>query len=264
MKRLSVKHVLAFTVVLPITPAWGAAPCFFSPEKAGEAVVVQDGSQSVTLTGPRAFENCLAVVVTKGVAKAQYVDVKGKATSQPVLTGKGVNPANLGQNAAPVRAVSRSLLAMLTDPNEQSKVGQKYFEKPAQIGAPFGDVYIPPEGLIVRFSKLEGDARIQVADAASNAPLFEATVAQGMTLDRSRLRPGGKYTVRVVSAREKIPPGAFEVVSQEVATDLEQALKAIDADPLLDTGTRPIARALAFEQEGLSFNREIALRELKK
>jgi hypothetical protein len=41
-------------------------------------------------------------------------------------------------------------------------------------------------------------------------------------------------------------------------------LSAIDADPLLDTDKRWLARALVFEREGLTFNRELALREMKK
>ena len=208
--------------------------------------------------------NCARVIVTKGLAVAQYLDKQGKLRTEEVSEGKGITVANLDANAAPVRAVARGLMAVLTDPKERSAAGQKYFDKPAQVGAPFGDVYVPPEGLAVRFVNLEGDARVQIADAATNATLLEAMAAQGLTLDRARLRAAGKYSVRVLSARGKLPPGAFEVVAQDLSNELDQALKAIDADELLDANTRPIARALVFEREGLSFNREIALREIKK
>lgn len=251
--------------------AWGAAACalaanaaacFLSP-RAG-AAMVQDGKEQLSLTGPRAFDNCERVVVVKGVVLAQYLDKAGAARTEELAEGKALAATNFDPNTAPVRGVARGLVAVLTDPRERSSAGQKYFDKPAQIGAPFGDVYLPPGGLPVRFVDLEGDARVQITDATGNAVVLEAAAAQGMTLDRARFRAGGKYGVRVNSARGKLPPGAFEVVPADLAGELDQALKAIDADALLDADTRAIARALVFEREGLSFNRETALRELKK
>lgn len=239
-----------------------AAACFLSPR--GGAAVVQEGREQIALGGPRAFDQCERVTVVKGVVLAQYLDKTGAARTEELAEGKALAAANTDPNAAPVRGVARGLVAVLTDPRERASPGQKYFDKPAQVGAPFGDVYLPPGGLIVRFVDLEADARVQIADAASNAVLLDVAAAQGMTLDRARFRPGGTYSVRVSSARGKLPPGAFEVVPAELAGELDQALKAIDADALLDPGTRAIARALVFEREGLSFNRETVLRELKK
>ena len=227
--------------------------------------MVQDGRASpVALAGPQAFDNCERVTVTKGVAVAQYLDKQGKPHSEEIAEGKGITATDLDTNAAPVRAVARGLLAMLTDPKERVTAGQKFFDKPAQVGAPFGDVYIPPEGLKVRFINLDGDAKVQIADVGTNVVVLEAAATQGMTLERARVRTGGTYSVRVLSGREKLPPGAFEVVSADVAGDIDQALKAVNADPLLDAETRAVARALVFEREGLTFNRALALRETKK
>lgn len=257
--------VIGLTVSLSAVSAWSAA-CFLSPrgDKPSGATVVQDGKEQVALSGSRAFDNCARIVVIKGLAVAQYLDKQGKLRTEEMSEGKGITVANLDANATPVRAVARGLMAVLTDPKERSAAGQKFFDKPAQVGAPFGDVYIPREGLVVRFVNLESDARVQIADASTNATVLEAVASQGLTLDRGRLRAGGTYNVRALSSRGKLPPGAFEVVAQELSHELDQALKAIEADQLLDANTRPIARALVFEREGLSFNREIALREMKK
>lgn len=264
MLRTLMHCALGGALAVTSAGAWPAS-CFLSPAVAAAATptVVLDGKESVTLAGVRAFDNCERLTVAKGSALAQYVDKQGKPQRELVVEGKGLTVANLDANPAPVRAVARGLLAVLTDPKERSSAGQKYFDKPSQVGAPFGDVYIPRDGLRVRFVNLEGDARVQIADAASNAVLLDALAAQGATLERSRFKPGGRYAVRVVSSRAKLPPGAFEVVGPDVSNDLDSVLQAIDADVLLDASTRPIARALAFEREGLSFNRELVLREMK-
>ena len=265
MRQCRARCAIGLAASLSAVSAWPAA-CFLSPkgEPASAATVVQDGRDQISLSGPRAFDKCERVVVTKGVAVAQYLDKQGRPTTEVIAEGKGITASNLDTNAAPVRAVSQGLLAMLTDPKERSTAGQKFFDKPSQVGAPFGDVYLPPEGLAVRFFNLEGDARVRIADAGTDAVVLEAPAAQGLTLDRARLRAGGKYSVRVLSSRDKLPPGAFEVVAQDLSIELDQALKAIEADPLLDANTRPLSRALVFEREGLSFNREIALREMKR
>lgn len=256
---------LCFALGLGMTSAWPAA-CFLSPKSDGAAgaTIVQDGKEQVALAGARAFDNCARVIVVKGAAVAQYLDKQGTLRTEVVAEGKGIAAASIDGNAVPVRAVARGLLAVLTDPKDHNVAGQKFFDKPSQVGAPFGDVYIPPSGLTVRFANLSSDARVQIADAVTNTVVFDVAASQGLTLERSRTRPAGKYAVRVVSARDKLPPGAFEVVPQDVSLELDKALAAIDADTLLDARSRPIARALVFEHEGLSFNRDIALRQVKQ
>jgi hypothetical protein len=245
--------------------AYGNA-CIFSP-KAGAPTVaqLQDGNEVVHLSGARLFDSCARVVVTKGVAIAQYVTDKGDAEREEIVEGQRVNASRLGNEAiaAATKTVGRGILAVLTKPKQSEALGAKYFDKPGQVGTPFGDVYIPAEGLVVRFVHLEGDARVQIADVASRAVLAEVVAAQGLTLERARFRPGGRYTVKVATARAALPPGAFEVVAADASADLDKALQAIDADARLDATGRAVARALLFEREGLSFNREITLREVR-
>jgi hypothetical protein len=244
--------------------AYGTA-CIFSP-KAGAPTVaqLQDGNEVVPLSGARLFDSCARVVVTKGVAIAQYVTDKGDAEREEIAEGQRVNASRLGNAAiaAATKTVGRGILAVLTEPKPNKTQGAKYFDQPGQLGTPFGDVYIPVDGLVVRFVHLEGDARVQIADAASRAVLAEAVAAQGLTLERARFRPG-RYTVKVASTRAAPPPGAFEVVAADTSADLDKALQAIDADTRLDATGRAVARALLFEREGLSFNREITLREFR-
>jgi hypothetical protein len=250
-----------------LTVSTCSAACFLSPvtdKYSGETVLQsRDKRESITLANVRAFDDCASLVVSKGVAVAQYLDKSGKLKTEALTEGKGVAADQLTANAAPVRAVSRSLLAVLTDPKERKVPGQKFFDKPAQVGAPFGEIYIPLQGLAMTFVVLEGDARVQIVDATSNAVLVETAAARGLTLQRKDVRAAGKYIVRVLSI-EKIPPGAFEVVADDVSAELDEALAGIDGDKLLDENTRPIARALVFEREGLSFNRLIALQGMKR
>lgn len=250
--------------------AWGLGSaygnaCIFSP-KAGATTVaqLQDGNEVVTLSGARLFDPCARVVVAKGVAIAQYVTDKGNAEREEIAEGQRVSASKLGAiGAAATKTVGRGILAVLTEAKQSKALGQKYFDKPAQAGTPFGDVYIPADGLALRFVLLEGDARVQIADSGSRAVLAEVVAAQGVTLDRTRFRPGGRYTVRVTTARAALPPGAFEVVAADASALLDKALQDIDADTRLDAAGRLVARALLFEHEGLSFNREVTLREVR-
>ena len=250
--------------------AWGLGPaygnaCIFSP-KAGAATVaqLQDGNELVVLSGARLFDPCARVVVAKGVAIAQYVTDKGNAEREEIAEGQRVSAGKLGAiGAAATKTVGRGILAVLTEAKQTKALGQKYFDKPAQVGTPFGDVYIPADGLVLRFANLEGDARVQIADAASRAVLAEVVAAQGVTLDRTRFLPGGRYTVRVTTARTALPPGVFEVLAPDAVALIDKAVQDIDADARLDAACRAVARALLLEHEGLSFNREVALSEVR-
>ena len=247
-----------------VVPAWGAA-CIFVPQPGAGATTLHDGKGNIDLTQATYFDPCARVQVVKGSAQAHFVN-NGKPGWRVLSEGQRVDPAMLAGGAAadtPTKSVGRSILAVLTEGKETVKLGQKFFEKPAQVGAPFGDVFIPIEGLVLRFANLEGDARVSIIDDSTRATLVEAVAAQGITLERARLRAGARYTVRVTSARARLAPGAFEVTTPQQSAELDQALQAIAADNALDAAGRAIARALLFEHEGLSFNRELALRELK-
>jgi hypothetical protein len=264
VQRASVLLARLFLLGGAALPAWGAA-CIFVPQPGAGATTLRDGNVDVELKAARYFDPCARVQVAKGSAQAHFVN-NGKPEWRVLNEGQRVDPAALAGGAAadaPLKSVGRSILAVLTEGKESVKAGQKFFEKPAHVGAPFGDVFIPHEGLVLRFVNLEGDARVAIIDESTRATLFEAVAAQGVTLERARLRAGGKYTVRVTSARTRLAPGAFEVTTPQHSAELDQALQAIAADSALDAAGRAIARALLFEHEGLSFNREIALRELK-
>jgi hypothetical protein len=263
VRALVLASWLAGFMALP--SAW-SAECIFSPkpERPGLETSLLDGRQSVSLPEPRMFEDCLRVIVAKGTALAQYIDRLGKPKSDTISEGKGVDPADMAPNPVPVRAVGRSLVAMLTEGKEGKAVGQKFFDKPSEVGAPFGDLYIPPEGLSVRFYNLEPDARIRIADFSTQRVLLESAASMPMTLDRGRFKAGGKYSVQVLASRGKLPPGAFEVVDQALTDELDRSLQALAKDPQLDRNTSAIARALMFEREGLSFNRETAIRGMRQ
>jgi len=253
----------ATTCALPV--AEGKA-CIFTPIADSPTVAqLHDGKELISLEKARFFDPCARVMVKKGTAIVQYI--KGKDGAQvPVRhrldEGQSVNAAEFG-DATTTTTVARSLLAVLTQAKERPVLGQKYFDKPAQVGAPFGDVYIPVGGLELRFVNLEGDARVQITDAASQAVLLEGVAAQGMTLDRQRFRAGGTFAVRITSSRGKLPAGAFEVVAASASVEIDKSLHAIQSDATLDATGRAIARALLFEHEGLSFNRELTLKDLK-
>lgn len=262
MRSSFVTAILATATCVPLCAS--SAECIFSPkpDKPGMETSLLDGKEAVPLPQPRMFDDCLRVIVAKGTAMAQYLDRKGNPKSEMIREGKGVDPAGMAANAVPVRAVGRSLVAMLTEGKEGRALGQKFFDKPAEVGAPFGDVYIPAEGLVVRLFNVDSDARFRITDAAQRV-LVDSGAAASVTLDRVRFKAAGKYGLQVLSSRGRLPAGAFDVVDQALSDELDRSLQALAQDGQLDRTTRAIARALLFEREGLSFNRESAIREMR-
>jgi hypothetical protein len=238
----------------------GATACILTPTAdASGAIARRDGQM---LKGATLIDNCANLKLEAGSAMAQYIDKAGQLGMVLVKAGAAMAVPNLSANAQPVNVVGRGLLSILTDAPERPVPGKKYFEKPAQVGAPFGDVYIPPDGLALRFTNLEGDARIQIFDGPRM--IVEAIAAQGLTLDRTRFRPGATYGVRIATTRGKLPDGAFEVLAADLQSQLDDTLSRIERDERLDTHMRVVGKALLFEHEGLSFNREVLLRGMKK
>jgi hypothetical protein len=238
----------------------GATACILTPTADASGAQARRNGQA--LKGATLVDNCANLKLEAGTAMAQYIDKAGQLGAVLISAGTALAVPNLGPNAQPANVVGRGLLSILTDAPERPVPGKKYFDKPAQVGAPFGDVYIPPDGLALRFSNLEGDARVQVFDGSRL--VVESVAAQGLTLDRTRFRPGTTYGVRVVTARGKLPDGAFEVLAADVQSQLDDTLGRLERDERLDVQMRAVGKALLFEHEGLAFNRELLLRGMKR
>jgi hypothetical protein len=259
MKRFTCLRML-WAALTAVPGLASATACILTPTAdASGALARRDGQP---LKGTTVVENCANLKLEAGTAMAQYIDKAGQLGVVLIKAGAALALPNLSANAQPVNVVGRGLLSILTDAPERPVPGKKYFEKPAQVGAPFGDVYIPPEGLALRFTSLEGDARIQVFDGSRM--VVETIAAQGLTLDRTRFRPGVTYGIRIATTRGKLPDGAFEVLAADLQSQLDDTLGRIERDERLDVQMRVVGKALLLEHEGLSFNREVLLRGMKK
>jgi hypothetical protein len=237
-----------------------ATACLLTPTADASGAIARHGGE--TLKAGKVIENCANLTLEAGTAMAQYIDKAGRLGMVLIKAGAALAVPDLNANAQPVKVVGRGLLSILTDAPERAMLGKKYFDKPAQVGAPFGDVYVPPEGLAVRFADLEGEARIQIFEG--QRVVFETIAAQGLTLDRTRFRPAVTYGIRIVTTRGKLPDGAFEIVASDLQSQLDDALGRIERDERLDAHMRAVGKALLLEHEGLSFNREVLLRGMKK
>jgi hypothetical protein len=257
MKRCTRLLCLALAAVPGLA---GATACMLTPTADASGAMARHAGEP--LKAVKVVDNCANLKLDAGTAMAQYIDKAGQLGMVLVKAGAALAVPDLNANAQPVKVVGRGLLSILTDAPERERPGKKFFDKPAQVGAPFGDVYIPPEGLALRFTDLEGDARIQIVEG--QRVVAEAVAAQGLTLERTRLRPGVTYGVRIVSARGKLPDGAFETVPADLQTQLDDVLGRIERDARLDAAARVLGKALVLEHEGLSFNREVLLRGMKK
>jgi hypothetical protein len=237
-----------------------ATSCIVSPTADASGAIARLSGQP--LKPNTLVDNCASLKLDAGTAMAQYIDSAGQVGVALVKAGAALSVPKLNGNAQPVNAVSRALLSILTDAPERAVAGKKFFDKPAQVGAPFGDVYVPPEGLSIRFTNLEGEARVQIFEGPRM--LIETLAAQGLTLDRAKLRPATTYHIRIATARGKLPDGAFEIVAADLQAQLDDSLGRIDRDDRLAPDMRAVGKALLLEHEGLSFNRELVLRGIKK
>lgn len=259
MKRCTTVRML-WAALAAVPGLASATACLLTPTADASGAIARHGGE--TLKGGKVIENCANLTLEAGTAMAQYIDKAGRLGMVLVKAGAALAVPDLNANAQPVKVVGRGLLSILTDAPERAVPGKKYFDKPTQVGAPFGDVYIPPEGLPMRFTDLEGEALVQIFEG--RRVIVETIAAQGLTLDRTRFRPGVTYGIRIVTSRGKLPDGAFETVAPDLQSHLDDALARIERDDRCDAHMRVIGKALLLEYEGLSFNREVLLRGMKK
>ncbi len=252
-------HLAAALAALAASTAL-AAPCILTTLK-GETAVLANGT---SFTGAFSMDDCAKVHLRSGTATAVYFDKTGKLQREAFVADRPGSPQNMDPNSAPAKAVARSLFAVLTDGKAAQTSGKKFFDKPSQIGAPFGDVYVPVGGLTFQFTNLEPGARVVIAAKTGNASVLQADAALAISLSRAQLQAGQTYALRVQTAKGNLPQVLFEVVSQAVAEELDKALQVIDTDHAQDPNSRAVARALVFEREGLSFNRDLALKEISQ
>ncbi len=251
-------QLAAALAALAATTAALAAPCILTTLK-GETAMLANGT---AFSGAFSMDDCAKVHLRGGRATAVYFDKKGQLQRQAFEVEKPGSPQNMDPNSAPAKAVARSLFAVLTDGKVAQTSGKKFFDKPSQIGAPFGDVYVPVAGLTFQFTNLEPGARVVIAAKAGNASVLQADAALAINLSRAQLQAGQTYALRVQTAKGNLPQVLFEVVSKAVEEELDKTLQQIDTDSAQDPNSRAVARALVFEREGLSFNRDLALKEI--
>ena len=257
MNARSIRLAAALAALAAATAAL-AAPCILTTLK-GETAMLANGT---AFSGAFSMDDCAKVHLRSGRATAVYLDKSGKLQRENFVADKPGSPQNMDPNSAPAKAVARSLFAVLTDGKAAQTSGKKFFDKPSQIGAPFGDVYVPAAGLTFQFTNLEPGARVAINAKAGNATVLQADAALAVSLSRVQLQAGQTYALRVHTAKGPLPQALFEVVSQAVQDELDKALQEIDTASAQDPNSRAVARALVFEREGLSFNRDLALKEI--
>ena len=161
-------HLAAAALAALATSSALAAPCILTTLK-GETAMLANGT---SFSGAFSMDDCARVHLRSGRATAVYFDKKGQLQRQAFEVEKPGSPQNMDPNSGPAKAVARSLFAVLTDGKAAQTSGKKFFDKPSQIGAPFGDVYVPAAGLTFHFTNLEPGARVAINAKAGNATVL--------------------------------------------------------------------------------------------
>lgn len=253
-----VQILLFFVVVWGGMSASQAAPCFVSPKS---GAVYQAGN--TTFDTKRSLDDCAVLSVQKGEVTVLYLDGNGQPQSANIKPGARFIAVNAANSRAP-HAPLKLLIAALKEGPASVERGGKFFDKPDELGLPSGDVHVPAGGLPLTVRGAAGlPFSYVLEEARSSVVLLKGTGAGGqqMTLPKRMFKPETDYRLSISSA-DRTASSIFKTPTSEEENELIEAMARIENDTNLDVFSKPIARALVFEDRSFGYNRELSLKAL--
>ena len=235
-----------------------AAPCFVSPKS---GAVYQAGN--TVYDTKRSLDDCAVLSVQKGEVTVLYLDGNGRSQSANIKQGTRFTAVNAANSRAP-HAPLKLLVAALTQGPASVERGGKFFDKPDELGLPSGDVHVPAGGLPLAVRGAAGlPFSYVLEEAKSSLVLLKGTGAGGqpMTLPRRVFKPETDYRLSITFA-DRTASSVFTTPTREEESELIEAMARIENDTNLDAFSKPIARALVFEDRSFGYNRELSLKAL--
>ncbi len=253
-----------------------ATRCFAAPQAGAKA-----SWSGGTLSAPAVIDPCESLRVDAGDVRVIYPGAAGlpeietvSAGGKPRLAGAGASTGSFAEVADVVAAPLRDLSG--AGPSTKKFDGAKY--TPSSFGAPIGEVFAPASGLafVVKTPAAPPDkpslrildASVTVVDEASGRSIYLGSAAAGgrITIPRAPLKPGSKYRirllVRVADGNALQVAGEFELISADRERELlAQMARLLPKVP--DPQSAAFARAVLFEEEGLTFNSRQSAEEIK-
>ncbi len=254
-----VQHLLVLMIVwLSSTSASQAAPCFVIPKS---GAVYQAGNTAYAAA--QSLDDCAALSVQVGEVTVLYLDGNGRSQSANIKPGARFTAVNAANSRAP-HAPVKLFMAALTQGPASVERGGKFFDKPDELGLPSGDVHVPAGGLPLTVRGAPGlPFSYALEEARSSVVLLKGLGAGGqpMTLPRRLFKPETDYRLSIKFA-DRTASSVFTTPTSEEESELIEAMARIENDANLDTFSKPIARALVFEDRSFGYNRELSLKAL--
>jgi len=243
-----------FVSALVSASAWSAA-CFVLPKGAAE-FQVKEG----TFTTPTSTSDCNSIRVKNGLVKAMYFDKTGAQSTVAIEAGGRFTGSSAQGAPATMVAVAADFRSLFMQGTSQTKPGRKYFDNPEDFGLPYGQVYVPADGLKVVLKGGESTFEYQLFEEGSNKPLMrgKGQGQQPILITKTMSKPNASYKLMVkLGALNLDSQWATVPVADE--NELVQELNRISADDSLDEEDKRVARALIYEDRALGYNRRTAL-----
>lgn len=254
--------------------AQAGARCFVVPLPGTSATL---GAEAVT--APRVTERCAELRVQAGSVQLVYTGAQGEPLSETVQAGRTPVLAGLARSSEAFDGVQRLLTLGVRDMSATAGGTKQYNAlayTPSAFGAPFGELWVPPEGLRFRFFQPKppsGQAALVVQEidltiSAGGNPVFlgRVNLDQEVHMPAQSLAPGQRHAVRlrVQTGNGTLDlRGDFTVLDAARSQEISAALGRLQAAGLRDGAAGAIAHALVFEDDALSFNARQRMLQVK-
>ncbi len=209
---------------------------------------------------------CASLKVKKGEVKAFYFAPDGKQKAKSFKAGESFDLGETEGAGSSFVAVLDDYRQMLAEGPAQKKPGRKFFDKPEALGLPFGNVYVPAEGLLFVLRGADGQPlSYRLVDDESGKLIVqgEGVGGQPVFIAKKELHPGGLYLLSTRFSGRDVG-SSLQVAGREVEDELREALLRIDGDTSLDAEDRRFAKALLFEEFALGYNRHLIFEGVTK
>jgi hypothetical protein len=205
--------------------------------------------------------DCASLKVKSGVVKALFFGAEGKQQAKTVKAGERFNPGPIEGSSSTIVAVLENYRQLLAEGPSQKKPGRKYFDKPENLGMPFGHLYVPEKGLPFTLKGADGQSlAYRLIDDETGKLVTQGTGMGGrpVLIDKQWLQPDRLYRLSVnLSGRDV--ESTVQIASMQIDDEIRGSLGAIDNDASLDAEDRRLLKALLFEEFALGYNRQLTL-----
>jgi hypothetical protein len=261
LRFMALRWLPLAAISLSALPAWAQrVPCF---------VVPLDGARASDASGridaPRLAADCASVAVQEGRVRIVFATKSNGAAVNMLAAGQKIALADAKPGQTVYTAVTQEIGSVTRRAGEAppGKAFDASTPGAESHGAPHQEVYVPAGGLSLALTQLDAPTEFRVVAVDGRKLIQQGTASGSVVLARKGLVAGASYVFELVRAGKVWKASRFTVAEADTDSAVTAALAPVEASADMDATSRAIARSLVYEQNSLSFNRSLALREAR-